>query len=288
MRQTTTPALPAGDPLPDGAAVEPAAARAETGGAGDAAPIAFGPSVPADWLEVVLPTVAENLALDEAILEVAHEGRLSRPVVRTWMAAEATVVVGSSSRIDEEVDRDACRREGVTILRRPSGGLTVVLGPGCLMWSVIAPLATATPAIDRLHAAVLDPLAAALVATGRPVVRRGSSDLAIVTADGEKKVSGNALRVRRGGVLYHGTLLDAFDLAVVGRVLRHPPREPAYRARRDHAAFLANLGIGRPAFEAAVKLAFAAAENRTAWPADRVAALVQERYANPGWTERLG
>ena len=42
--------------------------------------------------------------------------------------------------IDEEVDRDACRREGVRILRRPSGGLTVVLGPGCLMWSVIAPI----------------------------------------------------------------------------------------------------------------------------------------------------
>lgn len=288
MRQTTTPALPAAEPLPKGAAIEPSVARAAAGGAAAAAPIVLGPSVPADWLDVVLPTVAENLALDEALLEAAHEERLSRPVVRTWMAAEPTVVVGSSSRIDEEVDRDACRREGVRILRRPSGGLTVVLGPGCLMWSVIAPLATATPAIDRIHSAVLDPLAAALVATGRPVVRRGSSDLALVTDSGEKKVSGNALRVRRGGVLYHGTLLDAFDLAIVGRVLRHPPREPAYRGRRDHAAFLANLDLGRPALEAAVRLAFAAAEHRVDWPADRVAALVQERYASPGWTERLG
>jgi len=67
------------------------------------------------------------------------------------------VVVGSSSRIDEEVDRAACATAGVPILRRPSGGLTVVLGPGCIMWSVVLPLTAAAPAIEKIHAAVLDP-----------------------------------------------------------------------------------------------------------------------------------
>ncbi|MFM1905119.1 MAG: putative lipoate-protein ligase [Planctomycetota bacterium] len=275
MRQTTSSPPPEAEPPPEAA----------TGFGGDA--FVLGPAAPAEWLEPGLSTVADHLALDEALLEAAHEGRLDRPVIRTWMAAEPTVVVGSSSRIDEEVDRGACEREGVTILRRPSGGLTVVLGPGCLMWTVVASLPAAPPAIERIHATVLDPLAAALVAAGRPVVRRGSSDLAVAGSDGERKVSGNALRVRRGGVLYHGTLLDAFDLELIGRVLRHPPREPAYRARRDHAAFLANLGLGRPALEAAVRQAFAATRCRTAWPADRVAALVRERYASPAWTERL-
>jgi lipoate-protein ligase A len=241
------------------------------------------------WLEVELGSVAEQLALDEALLEEAHAGRLTEPVVRTWMAAEPTVVVGSSSRIDAEVDRAACRAAGVAILRRPSGGLTVALGPGCLMWSVVAPVpAAAPPAIERLHTAILDPLAAALQAAGRPVVRRGSSDLAVGAADGERKVSGNALRVRRGAVLYHGTLLDAFDLELVSRLLRHPPREPGYRAGRQHASFLANLGLGREAVVGAVRRAFAATIPAGDWPAERAAALARERYASHAWTERLG
>ena len=63
------------------------------------------PTLRSRWLEVNLPRVEEQLALAEAILEEAHEGRLAVPVARTWMASELTVVVGSSSRIDDEVDR---------------------------------------------------------------------------------------------------------------------------------------------------------------------------------------
>ena len=245
------------------------------------------PSGDACWLDAHLPGVAENLALDEALLDEAHDGGLRHTLVRTWMAAEPTVVLGSSSRIDEEVDVEACEQLGVRVVRRPSGGLTVLLGPGCLMWSVIVRHPEAAPTIDRVHTAMLEPLCAALRAAGRPVVRRGSSDLAIAVDGVERKVSGNALRVRRHTVLYHGTLLDTFDLPLVARVLRHPPREPGYRAGRDHGDFLANLELGRPALEAAVRCAFGADTVRSDWPVERVAMLVRERYDDPAWTCRL-
>ena len=247
-------------------------------------PVADGP---ARWLDVELPSVAENLALDEALLAEAHDGLFDGLVVRTWMARRPTVVLGSSSHVSEEVDLAACDAEAVSLVRRPSGGLTVVVGPGCLMWTVVARWPGPSPAIDGVHTAVLDPLAAALRAAGRPVVRCGSSDLAIDTAGDLRKVSGNALRVRRQAVLYHGTLLDDFDLGLVTRVLRHPPREPDYRAGRGHGAFLANLGLGRGPLEAAVRRAFAATHDRHAWPRDRVASLVEERYGDTAWTHRL-
>ena len=242
------------------------------------------------WLDVEPDTVEEQLALDEALLEEAHEGLATATVVRTWMAREPVVVVGSSSRLEEEVDLAACRQAGVRVVRRPSGGLTVVLGPGCLMWSVIEPHPAGAPPIDRIHARMLDPLAAALsrVAGVRgTVTRRGSSDLVIEAGDGARKVSGNALRVRRHGVLYHGTLLDDFDIGLVERTLRHPPREPEYRARRPHGEFLANLRLGRDVLSAAVREAFVTACSRTVWPQARVARLVAERYACPAWTARL-
>jgi len=242
---------------------------------------------PALWLDVDLADAAANLALDEALLEAAQEGRLDAPVVRTWTAAEPTVVLGSSSRIAAEVDLDACAAWGARLVRRPTGGLTVLLGPGCLMWSVVVPHPGGPPPLDAIHAAMLEPLAVALRGAGRAVERRGTSDLALVDGDEERKISGNALRVRRAAVLYHGTLLDSFDLAAVSRLLRHPPREPGYRAGRPHAAFLANLGLGRDVLAGLVRAAFRAAAEADSWPRDRVAALVAERYGCATWTRRL-
>lgn len=241
------------------------------------------------WLEADPDTVEEHLALDEALLEEACGGT-GPTVVRTWMAREPVVVVGSSSRVEEEVDLAACRAASIGIVRRPTGGLTVLLGPGCLMWSVVERLPEATPPIATLHARMLDPLCAALsrrLPGAAGVTRRGSSDLVVEKGGLLRKVSGNALKIRRQAVLYHGTLLDEFDLDLVGRVLRHPPREPDYRDRRPHGAFLWNLRLGRDALEAAVREAFAPACSRTAWPRERVAELVAQRYARPEWTARM-
>ena len=65
---------------------------------------------PATWLAAAPDDVAANLALDEALLEEAHEGIATGVVVRTWMAAAPTVVLGSSSRTGEEIDLAACER----------------------------------------------------------------------------------------------------------------------------------------------------------------------------------
>ncbi len=308
---------------PDNSPVQPTPPRFPAAGE---EPHAGPPAAAATWVDVELATVEENLALDEALLELAHEGLAATACVRTWMAAEPTVVLGSSGRRDEEVDLEACRRHGVRVIRRPSGGGTVLLGPGCLMWSVVAPCPQGPPPIEAIHAGMLEPLAAAVTAElctraaagdrldgGAMVVRCGTSDLALVRTDaaGEclvgggraavadrpspsrdirehaKKVSGNALRVRRHGVLYHGTLLDAFDLGLISRVLRHPPREPDYRGGRNHGEFLATLGLGRQTLERLVRAAFGAEQVTADWPRDRVARLVRDRYAAAEWTERL-
>lgn len=242
------------------------------------------------WLDADPGPVEAQLALDEALLEEAHAATSKTTVVRTWMAREPVVVVGSSSRLEEEVDVGACRAAGARIVRRPSGGLTVLLGPGCLMWSVVESFPDMAPTIERIHARMLDPLCAALsriAPVPGGVSRRGSSDLVVAGDTGLRKVSGNALRVRPHGVLYHGTLLDEFDLGLVSRLLRHPPREPEYRGGRQHGDFLANLRLGAQALSDAVREAFAPACSRSDWPRARVAELVEERYSRHEWTERL-
>jgi len=235
------------------------------------------------WLPTEWPTVAGNLALDEALLDEAQDAGWSGRVVRLWAPREHAVVIGSSSRLAEEVDLAACRALGIPILRRPSGGATVLVGPGCLMWSVIERFPEGVPGIDSIHTACLDPLRAALARRGLPVHRDGTSDLVV----GDRKVSGNALRVRREAVLYHGTILAGFAIDLIDRLLPHPPREPEYRGLRRHTAFLANLPVDRAQLEGALREAFAVSERVATPPVERAEALLASRYQDPGWTARL-
>ena len=80
------------------------------------------PPLPAAWLAVDLGDAAANLALDEALLEAAHAGTLREPIVRTWMAVQPTVVLGSSSRIDDEVDRDPTQHAAALIVGNQATG----------------------------------------------------------------------------------------------------------------------------------------------------------------------
>jgi lipoate-protein ligase A len=86
-------------------------------------------------LDLTLSTPAENLACDEALLEEAEA--LGGEVLRFWESPVHFVVLGYANKAREEVDIEACRTRCVPILRRCSGGGTVLQGPGCLNYSVI-------------------------------------------------------------------------------------------------------------------------------------------------------
>jgi lipoate-protein ligase A len=237
------------------------------------------------YLDLTLPTPAENLALDEALLDEAEQGPGRREILRSWEPAGLMAVIGRSSRPDVEVHREACRADAVPILRRPSGGAAILTGPGCLMYALVLSyeLRPALRAVDVAHQTVLNTMAAALRPLVPQVRCRGISDLAL----GELKFSGNSVRCRKRHLLYHGTLLYNFPLAVVERYLRMPPREPNYRGGRDHTAFLANLPIDAATIRDALRAAWQAAEPAADWPRDRTTQLVADRYGCRDWNEEI-
>jgi len=174
------------------------------------------------YLDLTLPTLHENLALDEALLEDAEASAEPRETLRLWEPAETGVIVGRSSKVRVEVHADACRREGVPILRRTSGGAAVVIGPGCLMYALVLSLQRRPllRAVREAHHFVLGALALALQPLVPEVRRRGISELFL----GNRKFSGNSMRVKRAHLLYHGTLLYDFPVERIGRLLAMPPR----------------------------------------------------------------
>src|SRR5262245_47391055 len=90
-----------------------------------------------DRLELTLATPADNVALDEALLDWAEDDGLEWEFLRIWESQTPIVVVGRSSRIEQEVNLATCHERGIPVLRRSSGGAAIVTGPGCLMFAVV-------------------------------------------------------------------------------------------------------------------------------------------------------
>src|SRR5689334_20893845 len=145
-------------------------------------------------LDVTLPLPVENLALDEALLEEMDE-QGGDPVLRFWESDCHFVVLGRASRAAEDVDLSACEKDDIPILRRTSGGGTVLQGPGCLSYAFVLPLAL-HPHLTSIRATnefILQRTAKALHRWHPDITFRGISDLAIEGL----KISGNAQRRKR-------------------------------------------------------------------------------------------
>jgi lipoate-protein ligase A len=232
-------------------------------------------------LDLTLPTAAENLALDEALLDEAEAAGGPCETLRLWEPAAPLVVVGRSSKVAAEVRLDACCELDIPVLRRVSGGAAVVAGPGCLMYALVLSLQLRPElrAVDHAHRFVLGTLAAALNPLAPGVQCRGISDLAV----GQRKVSGNSVRCKREHLLYHGTLLYDFRLDLIDRCLAMPPRQPDYRAGRRHAEFVANLPATAAGIRRALAAVWKAIDLPADWPKQRTARLVADRYGREEW-----
>jgi lipoate---protein ligase len=236
------------------------------------------------FLDLTLPTPAENLALDEALLDDAEAAGPPAEVLRLWEPSRPLVVVGCSSQVQLEVELNVCRRNDVPVLRRASGGAAIVAGPGCLMYAVVLsyerrPLLRS---LTEAHRFVLDTLIAGLSQFSTAIERLGTCDLVL----GDRKFSGNSVRCKRSHLLYHGTLLYDFALADVGRYLSVPPRQPDYRAGRSHDSFVTNLAVGAADLRWALRRAWQADEPLPSWPARRTADLAANKYSRDDWNLR--
>jgi lipoate-protein ligase A len=236
-----------------------------------------------DFLDLTPPTLAANLALDEALLLEAESGR-GGEVLRVWEWPHAAVVLGAAGRVADDVDESACAADGVPLARRSSGGGTVLLGPGCLLYSLVLRYDRAPElrAIGSSYRFILGRVAESLAPLQPGIMMAGSSDLAA----GGRKFSGNSQQRKRDHLLHHGTLLYGFDLPLIGRYLREPPKQPGYRAQRPHGAFVMNLPADAAALRTRLRAAWEAERVTSSLPRELVEQLVAEKYARPDWVDR--
>jgi lipoate-protein ligase A len=192
--------------------------------------------------DVSFPDPRKNLECDDELLRLA-ENEGAGGGLRFWESPKVFVVLGRTSKEDEDVDMAACQRDKVPVLRRSSGGGTVLQGPGCLNYSLVLSKDNhpELSAINRSYQVILGQVLKALQTIGVEAEFRPVSDL--VLKGRETKFSGNAQRRGRGFILHHGTILYDFDLDLISRYLKMPPKMPEYRRSRQHADFVTNISV---------------------------------------------
>ena len=247
------------------------------------------------YIDLTLPTPAENLACDEALLDLCEAGQEGE-LLRFWEPNELFVVLGYANRAASEVRLAACEARKIGVYRRCSGGGTVLQGPGCLNYSVILRIPDSGPlqGITGTNRFILERQKAALQPiVNSPIELQGCSDLAISSPSqpgcGPEflKFSGNAQRRKRKFLIFHGTFLLDFDLELIEAVLPMPSRQPDYRDGRSHTRFLTNLGIPAGRVKHALRNAWAARGIRDEIPTREIAELVAAKYGTPEWNFRF-
>lgn len=192
--------------------------------------------------DITLPTPQENILYDEVLLDFAEAGH-QLETLRFWESDQTFVVLGRISKEEDDVYLECIGQDEVPLLRRSSGGGTVLQGSGCLNYSLILSKEF-YPALHDLRKSyqfICTKVIHALHLSGVDSEFFPICDIALKAS--QKKISGNSQKRGRHFILHHGTILYNFDLSQMERYLKIPKDVPSYRRGRTHRDFVANVQL---------------------------------------------
>ena len=168
---------------------------------------------------IILPDNQERslafwLAMEEFVAKSVDEEAFF-----VWRVAP-TVIIGRNQVLEAEVNLDYCRRNGVKIVRRKSGGGCVYADRDNIMISYVSRRGDVAEIFDRY----LSALTSCLCSLGLKAEKSGRNDILV---EG-RKVSGNAFHQLPDRSIVHGTLLYNTDFDALEEAIR-PPVEKLLR-----------------------------------------------------------
>ena len=177
---------------------------------------------------------AMNMAIDEAILIAQQEQ--PNPTLRFYAWSSPAFSFGYFQDITSEVDVAACRADGIELVKRMTGGGTVVHGWE-LTYTLVLPRAVAEMGISEAYRRIGHSLVKAFQKLGVPAqcyaTCPDSPEVApniCLTNPAEhdvmsdnKKLAGVSVRRNRGGIMFQGYIsLDMLPPFILNRVSKNP------------------------------------------------------------------
>lgn len=198
----------------------------------------------------------DRICLDEALFR--------DPLKRSWLVFdrvgevynECSVILGISGKIPLLVHEPEARRDGVEILRRFTGGGTVVVDRNAFLISIISNASDLISNNDGgnkikpyprdIMQWTADSVYTQAFANSRRATNNGNSEVNLTFRENdyvlrnEAKIGGNAQAISGDRFCHHTSFLWRVDAKSMS-YLKHPDKAPEYRAGRAHLNFLHGL-----------------------------------------------
>jgi len=198
-------------------------------------------------IDTGLRAASWNIAMTAAMTELHHAGRI--PDTLRFHRYPSAVLLGRHQPL-RAIDRDACRRRGVAIARRVTGGGAVYMTPEVLAFDLVIDRRAAGGSQDAAAALVCGALARALtgLAPERGLDARFTPPNAVTI--GGRKVVGASGCCEGMTLAHQGAIMVAMDFAAMAEVLALPEAglrrgltclRDALGAPPDHAWLMAAL-----------------------------------------------
>lgn len=164
-------------------------------------------------------SAAENMALDDALLELRGKGRTAN-TIRFLQFKPRCVLVGFHQSVQEEIRVDYCRSHGIDINRRNTGGGAIFFDENQLGWELFCDKSVFNVTIPNvnLFRTLCLPVISALATLGLQADFRPRNDIEI----NGRKISGTGGTESDDAFLFQGTMLVDFDVDTMLRALRIP------------------------------------------------------------------
>ncbi len=171
------------------------------------------------FLDTGYKTAAENMALDDTLLECRARGE-SPDTVRLLRFRPPAVLVGYHQDVEHEVRLEFVREHGIDVNRRITGGGAIYFDETSIGWEIIASKDSLPPyrGMDELFEIMCRGIIRALRLLGINASFRPKNDVEV----GGRKISGTGGTERGNAILYQGTLLVDFDVETMVKALRIP------------------------------------------------------------------
>jgi lipoate-protein ligase A len=156
---------------------------------------------------------------------------------QTWQPDAVYIVLGRSNSAEKAVYTDLAEKDGVKIIKRPSGGESVVLSPSMMVFSskfLLKKDSSPATLFKMVNKSLIDSLSGAGI---KNLSSKGISDLTI----NDKKILGSSMYLKNNYLFYHAVLNISEDVSLISKYLKHPSKEPDYRQGRVHKEFITSL-----------------------------------------------
>jgi len=154
-----------------------------------------------------------------------------------WQPDKPYLVLGRSNSGLDSLNMEEANKDNITVLKRPSGGETVLLSPRMLVIAILISEKKGMKPKDYF-VTVNNKIIKTLKNLGvTDLSTKGISDISI----GDKKILGSAIYKKPKAYFYHAVLNINEDIGLISKYIKHPSREPDYRQGRPHNEFVTSL-----------------------------------------------